>query len=526
MKELPTDIGTFSTIIENDYIYIDKTEFIYNMAKPGKKYFLSRPRRFGKSLLVSTLESLYSGRKELFKDLYIYDKWDWSKQFPVVYLDFSQMTYNSVKTLKDSINNFLNQTAEEHDIELKSGDLLTNKFAELIKKISKKYGQNVVVLIDEYDKAILDNINDLDLADEIRKELNSFYGSLKGDKFLEFIFITGVTKFTKTNIFSGLNNVTDLSFNPNYANICGYGRDDLKKHFTDRISLLAEYYNVENELVLKKIKSCYNGYSWNGKDFLYNPYSILSLFNEMEFNNFWFESGTPSFLMEYIKNNIVNISVFFNPNPIIKGKFPSFDIKNLDFVTLLLQSGYLTVKDKKIELSSQPTYKLGIPNKEVEKSLYNSILASYLNMSDKQVEPMTIPIFEAILNNDIKAIESRLNQLLGMIPHQYYKDIKDDIVEANYKMFFFGVMKSLGFNIIAEPSSHKGEIDFALKRGNLIVLIEMKHSLKSSFEYMLKEAITQIHNKKYFQPYLANDVVLLAVAIKDREVKCEMEILN
>jgi len=322
MKDLPKDIGSLSTIIENNYLYVDKTEYVYKMAKPGKKYFLSRPRRFGKSLLLSTLQELYAGNKKIFKDLYIYDKWNWSKKYPIVHIDFAGMSYGDLNILKRSLNNFLEKTAEKHDLIISSGNLLTDKFKELLEKINIKYEEKVVVLIDEYDKAILDNIDDLEKADNIRKELNSFYGILKStENEVEFIFITGVTKFAKTSIFSGLNNITDLTMHPDYANICGYTQEELETYFNERIEDLADYYSASKEEVLDNIRNCYNGYSYNGNDTFYNPYSILSLFDEKTFDNFWFESGTPSFLMEYLKNNLQYIGTLFNPNVTIKANF-------------------------------------------------------------------------------------------------------------------------------------------------------------------------------------------------------------
>jgi len=527
MKDLPVGIGLLSTIIENNYLYVDKTEFAYKMAKPGKKYFLSRPRRFGKSLMVSTLEELYSSNKELFKGLYIYDKWDWSKKFPIVHMDFAGMSYDNLNILKKSINNFLQRTAEKHDIDLVSGDLLTDKFKELLEKLSEKHAEKVVVLIDEYDKAILDNIENIELAQSIRSELNSFYGTLKStEKVVEFIFITGVSKFSKTSIFSGLNNISDLTLNPNYANICGYTQEELELYFKDRIEDLAEYYSLSNEEILKNIKTCYNGYSYNGKDFLYNPYSILSLFSEKTFDNFWFESGTPSFLTKYMKNKPQYIGNLFNPNTTIKGKFPNFDLEHLDLNTLLLQTGYLTIKDKIIEVGKSPRYKLGIPNREVNDSLYTSILASYINRSVNDIEGLVENILESIVKLDEKAIEKTLNRIFATIPHQVYDGIKEEVTEATYHMVLLAILKTIGFDVYGEVSSHKGDLDVVLDNNEIVLIIEMKHSAKSSFDYIINKAMNQIHEKKYYQPYLDKNIILLAIAVKDREVKCKFQHLN
>ncbi|MDR3062944.1 MAG: AAA family ATPase, partial [Methanobrevibacter sp.] len=303
MKKLQTNIGTFSTLIENDYLYVDKTEYIFKLINPGKKYFLSRPRRFGKSLLVSTLKELFKANKKLFKDLYIYDKWDWSKSFPVIHLDMGILDYNKFET---SLHDLINSEANNFSVELESVTLKF-KLKELISKIHKKTGKKVVILIDEYDKAIMDNINDINLADNFRKQLNGFYGALKDDEFIEFIFITGVTKFTKTSIFSGLNNLTDLTLSSPL--ICGYTQSELETYFDDRISDFALDENVSKKYLLDLIKEWYNGYSYNGCDFLYNPYSILSLFDKKRFSNFWFETGTPTFLMKLIGSGKLDLSI-------------------------------------------------------------------------------------------------------------------------------------------------------------------------------------------------------------------------
>ncbi|MDR0913352.1 MAG: ATP-binding protein [Methanobrevibacter sp.] len=524
MKDLPTGIGTFSILIENDYIYVDKTKFIHKMAKPGKKYFLSRPRRFGKSLFLSTLKELYKGNKELFKGLYIYDKWDWSKTCPVIHLNMIKASKNNLNGVKESLNNLMDKLAYKNNIKLFGTDP-SDKLAEIIEEISLKNNSKVVVLIDEYDKPILDNISDLKLADDIRKELNNFYGVLKDDEFLEFVFVTGVTKFSKTSIFSGLNNLTDISFENEYSNICGYSQKELESYFNEWILNLTKIFSVSQEEILNDIKSCYNGYSYNGYDFLYNPYSILSLFEMKKFDNFWFETGTPSFLMEYMKNN-PDIKVLFNPNPIIEGSFPNFELNNLDFKTLLLQTGYLTIKKDISKDKKHSKYLLGIPNKEVNNSLYRTILAFYTKHSINDTESLTEPILNAIITQDEESLNTAFNVILGSTPHQIYDGTNKNINEAFYKGLLFTALFTAGFNIQGEPSSHKGEVDFILKNNDLIANIEVKSNDKNSYEYMIKEAMKQIHEKKYYQPYLNKKVILIAVAIKNREVKCKMEVLS
>jgi hypothetical protein len=390
MKKLPLGISTFSEIIEDGYVYIDKTRSIYEMTETGKIYFLSSPRRFGKSLLVSTLEELFKGNKKLFKDLYIYDKWNWNENFPVIHLDFGNIDYENPERLELSLEDFVMDIADEYNITLKSR-FLNPKFSELIKKLHEKIGKKVVVLIDEYDKPIIDKISDIQMAEANREVLSNFYQVLKGsDKYLRFIFLTGVSKFSKTTIFSKLNNLKDITLNPKYTTICGYSHKDIEKYFSEYISTFSQENNIDNKTTLKFIKKWYDGYSWDGENFLYNPFSIISFLDSGEFNNYWFDTGTPKFLIDIIKEDKDNsdMDLFLNPVTTFAGSFPDFNLEQLDLTTILLQTGYLTIKEKKAELDELPVYKLAIPNKEVDESFYGYLLGAYTNETAGTVQPL------------------------------------------------------------------------------------------------------------------------------------------
>ncbi|MDR1722159.1 MAG: AAA family ATPase [Methanobrevibacter sp.] len=377
MQKLPLGRQDFKVIREKNYLYIDKTKYIYEMIETGDLYFLSRPRRFGKSLLLSTIEEVFKGNKKLFKGLYIYDKWNWDKNNPVIKIDFVEGNFETKKSLEDTLKDSLDDISEDYSIELKRRTIPT-RFGELIKKINEKTGKKVVILIDEYDKAILDNIKNKKLAEDIRDVLSNFYGVMKtNDEYIEFIFITGVSKFSKTSIFSGLNNITDLTEENEYGMICGYSQKELETQFQEQIGELSNKYNLNKEKTIDSIKKWYDGYSWNGKDFVYNPYSILSLFRKKEFKNYWFQTGTPTFLMDLIKNEDMDIYSILNEEIKIFDSFPTFEIENIDLTTVLLQTGYLTIKDKKSDFEELTEYTLSIPNKEVHDSLYTHILAKY-----------------------------------------------------------------------------------------------------------------------------------------------------
>ncbi|KZX12186.1 ATP-binding protein [Methanobrevibacter curvatus] len=524
MKNLPTDIGTFSTLIENDYLYVDKTKYIYKMIKPGKKFFLSRPRRFGKSLLVSTLKELFSANKKLFKDLYIYDKWNWTKSYPVIHLDFSVIGYTNQDVLKESLNIFLERKAKEFNIKLSKNNLIKDKFEEIIEEIYLKTNKKVVILIDEYDKAIIDHIEDVKLAKKIRGELNSFYSALKHDEYIEFVFITGVTKFAKTSIFSGLNNLTDLTLSSPL--ICGYTQGELETYFDDRISDFALDENISKEYLLDLIKEWYNGYSYNGKDFLYNPYSILPLFDKKRFSNFWFETGTPTFLMKLIGSGKLDLSILLNPKQIITDNIPNFDLENLDFTTILLQTGYLTIKEEKYTIGRPSIFTLGIPNKEVHDSLYTNILSYYTKKPVEKIPLLMDTILEAIIKLDNEKLQKSFEILFSSIPNSLFNKVKENIREANFHMMILSWMKTIGLETIEEIQSSKGTVDAILKKDDLIVVIEIKYSLKSSLKYMIEKALKQIKEKEYPKPYLDKNVLLLAIAIKDRDVSCKIEHLK
>lgn len=372
MKKLPLSIQTFSKLIEGNYLYVDKTQHIYNLfAEGGQYYFLSRPRRFGKSLLISTLAEIFSGNKELFKGLWIYDKIDWIKH-PVIHMDLSKMDFESPTKLKDSIKQFLNGTASSYGLTLDEGKTYKRSFVELIEKLSSL--GKVVILVDEYDKPITEYLEarQIEKAKNIRKVLKNFFGVIKGsDAFLKFVFITGVSKFSRVSIFSDLNNLRDITLSEQFSLIVGYTEAELIYYFDSYLDQLAEKLGLIKKQLADEIKHWYNGYSWDGENFVYNPFSMLNLFAEKHFRNFWFTSGTPTFLIQLIRSKKREIRDFENLT-VGNYTFDSYDIENLDIVALLFQTGYLTVKRITIE-NNEEAYHLSYPNKEVRDSFLSNI---------------------------------------------------------------------------------------------------------------------------------------------------------
>ena len=526
MKKLPLGVSTFSEIIEEDYIYVDKTRYIHEMISTGKVYFLSRPRRFGKSLLVSTLKSLFQGEKDLFKNLYIHDKWDWTEKHPVIHLDFGTREYNTPEELKNDLLSFINRVSRDFRVELFEHSL-SSKFNELISEIHKKTGQKVVVLIDEYDKPIIDSMKNISIAKKNRNVLSDFYQVLKAsDEHLRFIFLTGVTKFSKTSIFSGLNNITDITLNSNYSMICGYSQTELENCFSDYIKKFTKANNIPQISLLSLIKKWYDGYSWDGKNRLYNPYSILSLFNDGKFVNYWFETGTPSFLMEYIKENPEDAIALFEKNIAIEGNFPDFELEDMDLITLLLQTGYLTIKNENIVVGELPKYELTIPNHEVNISLFTSIIRKISKQKSQKITSLSRKILEAIVNLDNKSLQKYFDILTSSIPAVLYGKVKKNIREANYHIWFLSWFKLMGFFIIGEIPNSTGTSDIIFKKDNLIVICEIKHGDEESLNELAMDAIKQIYDNKYYVPYLEYDVVLLGVAFGNRQIKSHIEPLT
>jgi hypothetical protein len=384
MKKLPIGIQTFSEIITENYLYVDKTKEITELLQGGKYLFLSRPRRFGKSLLISTLSEIFSGNKELFQGLYIYDKIEW-QSYPVILIDFNKISYTNDKIFEASLLSFLDKTAAKYEIEL-SDTFIKDKFGELIEKISEKTQQKVVVLIDEYDKPIVEHIDDIEKATKNREIMRDFFGILKSsDPFLRFVFLTGVSKFSRVSIFSELNNVRDITFSRQFATLCGYTQKELENNFDSYIQDLGSVLEIKKPVLLTKIKTWYNGYSWNAIDKMYNPFSILNLFMDQRFSNYWFATGTPTFLMKLIKNTELDTTEFENKK-VSKILFDSYNIENLNIFVLLFQTGYLTISEIN-QKSRTIQYILNYPNFEVKQAFMTFLFSSFTKNDLGDIQP-------------------------------------------------------------------------------------------------------------------------------------------
>lgn len=484
MKKLPIGIQTFSKIRENNYAYVDKTKIALDLINNGEYYFLSRPRRFGKSLFLDTLKNIFLGNKSYFKGLYIYDKWDFEVKYSVIKISFGAGVHNETNGLDKTLRYRLEDIAEDFDIECKNVDDTRECFVELIKKIYQKHQQKVVILIDEYDKPILDNITEPTLAKEMRDRLKNFYSVIKdSDEYIRFVFITGVSKFSKVNLFSGLNNLQDITLNHNYATICGYTHKDIETTFKEHLK------GVDLEL----LKEWYNGYNYFG-DKVYNPFDILLFIsNGYDFRNYWWSTGNPSFLIELLKHRDYYIPEITNIE-VSDALLDSFDVDHIDLVALLWQTGYLTIKEKYSD-EFGVNYKLTIPNREIQISL-NSLIIDHLTQQKTDKIVYRKDLYYMLKNGNLETFEKTLKTLFASIPYHNFTNNEIQNYEGYYASVIYAYLASLGVEIIAEDTTNKSRIDLTLKFSDKVYIFEFKVIEKSE-----GKALDQIKSRKYFQKY-------------------------
>ena len=507
MKKLPIGIPTLSKIINDGYVYVDKTKYVYNLATTGKYYFLCRPRRFGKSLFVDTLKEAFEGNKELFKGLYIYDKWDWSVRYPVIHISFAEGVLKTKEDFHKRVIDIFRINQQRLGIECRDQWDVTSCFIEVIHKARERYGQPVVILIDEYDKPILDNITDIEVAREMREGLKNLYSVIKGqDANIKFAFLTGVSKFSKTSLFSGLNNLKDISLDERYALICGYTQRDLEESF-------AEYLEGVD---LNKVREWYNGYYW-GVESLYNPFDILLFLDTPSkvFRNYWFSTGTPSFLISLIESKDYFLPRLTN---LVVGEqlLDSFDIDNLDIEVILYQAGYLTIDSVEETPFGAINYRLKIPNKEVRLS-FNDYIINRL-FEDKEVAKKKIELYNFLSNQDLEGFKEALISLFASIPYTNYVKNSLQHSEGFYATVVYVYLQSIGIDIVGEDVTNRGRIDLTVKFPKTIYIMEIKVTNE--------DPLQQIKAKRYYEKYLSEgkDIYLIGISF-DSEKKNVREIV-
>ncbi len=515
LKKLPIDVSSFKIMTKENYLYIDKTQYIYNIFIAGNRfYFLSRPRRFGKSLLVSTLKELFSGNKELFKDLWIYNSdYEW-QEYPVIHLDFSQIPHLTAQELRKNLNNELNIIATNYNINLKYNDTPESSLKELIENLSKI--NKIVILIDEYDKPILDHINNIEEAEKQRDILRSFYGVIKGqDANLRSVLLTGVTRFSKTSIFSGLNNLNDLSLKPEAAQLLGYTQDELLKYFTPYIENFANKLNISNQELLKELKYWYNGYRFSEENiYVYNPFSVLYSLNDTKLINYWFTSGTPTFLIHLVSNQYYSLETL-DQVEISVNNLDNFDIEDIDLVTLLFQTGYLTISDY-----NQTTHKvkLNFPNYEVKYSFTNFLVKALSKVSPHKLSLLSSQLIKALEDNNITEFCHKLEILFSSIPYSIISGEKESYYHALLQFLF----SLLSLESQSEILTNNGRIDLVLENKNYVYIFEFKLNKSAQI------ALEQIKDKKYYHRFLDKNkkIVLIGLNFINSKDQTELEFIT
>lgn len=490
---------SFRSIREGGFLYVDKTELIHDLVNSGKYYFLSRPRRFGKSLLVDTLEELFSGSKELFEGLWIENNWNWEEKNPVIHFNFAELPYEEIG-LRDAFKSAINRAAAQHGVSLAS-DTLREQFRELIEKVSLK--GKVVILIDEYDKPILDYLDDLPKANEHREIMGNFYSVLKGaDAHIRFLLITGVSRFSKVSIFSDLNNLNDITISRRFGAIAGITQAELEHNFTEEIGQLQQ----EDPDILEKIRSWYNGYSWDVKTKVYNPFSLLNFMAEPVFRNYWFATGSPSFLIKAIKSKG---EFDFEKVELGEISLANFSMDDEISAPLLFQTGYLTIKGYDAEAG---TYLLGYPNNEVKASLLDGLLSAYRGVFPGDSMAVTGNLKKALVRGDIDGIIKALDAVISSIPYDHWRADTESIFHIITLLTF----QKVGVDVQTEVHSHKGRCDILVKTDRYIYVIELKR------DGTALEALAQVLELGYLAPYASDHRKKIALGIsfssENREV--------
>ncbi|GHT52913.1 ATPase AAA [Bacteroidia bacterium] len=520
LQKLPIGIQTFANLRNDDCLYVDKTEIIHRLVTSGRVFFLSRPRRFGKSLLVSTMEAIFKGNKALFKGLWIENNWDWTVKCPVIRIDFGGTSNRDPEALTNSLLGCVNAKATEYNINLEMINL-PDRFSELIQKLHQSQKQQVVILIDEYDKPIIDNLSELAIAEANRNILHDFYQVIKAaDEHLRFVFLTGVSKFSKVSIFSGLNNLCDITLNAQFAAICGYTQAELESYFDAYIEQLAQKEGYTKLEAIEDIKHWYDGYSWDGETFVYNSFSTLLFFGQQEFKDHWFATGSPTFIVNILREHD-DVKSLLEPVQLLAESFDSFDIKAINPQTLMFQTGYLTVKRKeKDPFSKVMLYTLGVPNEEVKRALTTHLFASYAATSLPEIDEGCRQMMRQLVEGNSQPFERNLQALFARIPYQLWGSD-----ERYYHSLLLLWLNMLGFKVDAEVSTDKGRIDAVWTWKERVVIAEVKYAAKARTSSLLKTAMKQMKANRYSERYADENkrIALLGVAFAGKEIACKME---
>ena len=485
-RYLPIGIQTFEKIRVDNAVYVDKTSFVDSLVRSGKPYFLIRPRRFGKSLFLSTLRSYFEGRKDLFEGLAISKTETEWKQYPVFYFDFTGKNYETVDDVILKIDDTISGLEKIYGKNTESTDIAI-RFKNAIEAAYKKTGQQVVVLVDEYDKPLLQNVDNLEEEDKIRSVLKGFYGNLKGeDQYLRFVFITGVTRFDKVSIFSDLNNLRDISLSKEFSAICGISQEELEENFVPEIELMAEKNGYSKEECLAELKKNYDGYHFSKEiqNDIYNPFSLLNAFADMNFGSYWFSTGTPTFLTKMMLDMSFDYKTLEEGIDVDSRSLEEYRLNSTEPVPLLYQTGYLTIKNYEKDFDS---YTIGVPNEEVKFGMYKRLLPLYLGYptDDKKIE--IVSFLKELRAGKVNEFMERINNIFAAAP----KQTNQKQYELNCQAFVWLIFKLMGEFVLCEVQNGKGRSDAVVWQKDAIYIFEFK------MDGSAKEALEQINSQDY-----------------------------
>ena len=496
-KKYPVGIQSFSDIRKGGYFYIDKTDLIYKLVQTGKYYFLSRPRRFGKSLLISTLEAYFKGKKELFKRLAMESlEKEWI-EYPVLHLDLNAEKFDTQHHLNTILLRHLNAWEDIWGADERE-QTLSDRFYGIIRRAAEKTGKQVVILIDEYDKPLLQTIGNEELQDDFRGTLKAFYGVMKSsDRYIRFALLTGVTKFSKVSVFSDLNNLEDISLQSDYQALCGITHNELTSLLADEIRELANANGMTEENAKNELKEWYDGYHFTAKGIgIYNPFSLLQVMKQKAFGNYWFETGTPTFLVESLKKNrypLENLVGSMATSDILGGT----DSADENPLPVLYQSGYLTIKGYYSEFK---TFVLGFPNREVEDGFTRFILPYYASVQKADSPSEIIRLVQEVRAGKVDSFMTRLQSFFADTPYELVRDL-----ELHYQNVMFIEFKLLGFYTQAEYHTSKGRIDLLVKTDKYIYIMEFK------LDGTAEQALQQINEKSYSAPFASDSRTIIKI---------------
>ena len=491
----PIGVQTFEEMINRDYVYVDKTDLVYSLAQ-SHICFLSRPRRFGKSLLISTLEAYFTGKKEIFKGLKIQElESDWT-EYPVFRIDFASSDYTKPETLLNKLNKYVGIWEQQYGKNEMCVDI-SDRFQYVLEAAQKETGHKAVVLIDEYDKPMLDVLG-TEMEQKNRETLKGFYGTFKAaDANLRFVFLTGVTKFSQVSVFSGFNQPEDISMDKRYDAICGITEDELYSYFAEPISEMAVRMEYTADEMKKVLKKQYDGYHFsnNLQADIYNPFSIINAFNKMEIEDYWYESGTPTYLQKLLEGHKVNMQKLISKSYARK-YFIDYKADNEDPLAMLYQSGYLTIKEYDMR---RRVYKLDYPNDEVRKGFVSLIGNSYFNKPPEDSDNWILELDDMLRECDLDGVRDAFTSFLSSIPYEANKDERAKDFETHFSYTFYIIFRLLScYTTLIEKPNSKGRADVIIETDNDVFIFEFK--LDGSAE----EALKQIEEKQYAVPYLSD----------------------